>query len=119
MAARERSWALSIDIVRRRGRRVGVGKWREELCRSLKAGDSVLDWLNRVLRSKIMARATRSTTATHQPHPPQRKRKRASSPSATAAAKVQKTEDDGDDTTDPLPFLSEHDAQKILNVLEL
>ena len=50
---------------------------------------------------------------------PQRKRKRASSTSATAAAKVQKTEDDGDDTTAPLPFLSEHDAQKILNVLEL
>ncbi|KAJ2913041.1 hypothetical protein MD484_g7371, partial [Candolleomyces efflorescens] len=66
-----------------------------------------------------MARATRSTTATHQPHQSQRKRKRASSPSATAAAKVQKTDDDGDEPTDPLPFLSEHDAQKILNVLEL
>lgn len=94
-------------------------KRREELCRRLKSVDSVLDWLNRVLRSKIMARATRSTTATNQPHPPQRKRKRASSPSAPATAKLQKTDDDGDDSTDPLPFLSEHDAQKILNVLEL
>ena len=62
-----------------------------------------------------MARGTRSTAAQQQQP---RKRKRTSSAGPHSATKLQKT-DDGNDDTEGAAFLSEADAQKILDILEL